>query len=239
MKLYVLPLESFCNANCSFCITKFRDISDSQYLKLNDLENVLNNFEFSSIEITGGGEPLLHPEIKDISLRCIENATTQLYTNGEFVKKIKGAQGLSYLCLSRAHHDDRKNFRIMKIHYNIDSVFDTGFSVKTSLLLHKSGINNAESLKEYFDWANFKGAKKVVVRQLFDHDYKGKLEGEFISSLDMASKFESEIGEKSAYLSWKGMDVEFELRSCACEMDNPVLHADGELYRGWSREILK
>lgn len=46
-------------------------------------------------------------------------------------------------------------------------------------------------------------------------------------------------GVQNPHLDWNSLDVEFEFRTCACELDNPVLHADGRLYKGWTQEILR
>src|SRR3989344_492756 len=238
MKLYVLPVEKICNASCNFCITNFRETSNKEFLDINCLVKILDDYSPNSIEITGGGEPLLHRNIGDIANICIERARTQIYTNGVLYRRVEGVKGLEFLSVSRAHYKDSINERIMGVKYNIEDIFNLDIPIKLSLLLLKSGISFKKEIVNYLDWAGKNNVKKVIVRQLFDHDYRGKIEGEFVSTADMARSFASHTGEENVCLKWNGMDVEFETRSCACEFNNPVLHADGKLYKGWSREVI-
>lgn len=246
MKLYVLPVERACDARCHFCITNFREpVSASSSLDPQKLEHLLATIDIKKIEITGGGEPTLHPAIDEIITLCGEKAPTQLYTHGARLQEsnvvAKALAKLSYLCISRAHYLEAENERIMGISYDFQKIRDLNVPLKLSLLLHRSGINTAKEVQQYLQWAQGK-AQKVVIRQLFEHDYRGKLPDEFISSeqifreLDVSSTQQTEQG--NPLFNVGDLECEFELRSCACEMDNPVLHANGKLYRGWSGELL-
>ncbi|MBI4451329.1 radical SAM protein, partial [Candidatus Woesearchaeota archaeon] len=82
MKLYVLPVETACNAACPFCITDYRQTARKELLDIGSLDAVLNKYSFERIEITGGGEPLLHHDIGRIVEKCAASAQTHLYTNG-------------------------------------------------------------------------------------------------------------------------------------------------------------
>jgi organic radical activating enzyme len=238
MKLYVIPVEKDCNANCKFCITKLRDFKKA-YLNLKNLE-LLKKLNINKIEITGGGEPLLHKDINKIIKICSEKAKTQLYTNGALIKKLTNPEKLEYLCLSRAHYLDKENQKIMHINYNFKDILKLNTPIKLSLLLHKSGINNINELKNYFNWALKNKIKKVTVRQLFENT----LDKEFISSEDLFNQLirtpftqENQSSPKptinGAILFLNNMEIEFEWRSCACELNNPVLHANGKLIQGW------
>jgi MoaA/NifB/PqqE/SkfB family radical SAM enzyme len=238
MKLYVTPVEKACNASCDFCITNFRETSDKEFLRVNDLEAVLSKYNFDSIEITGGGEPLMHSKIADIANLCVAKSRTQIYTNGVFYKRLRNVEGLEFLSVSRAHYGDSINERIMGIKYDIYKIFEAGFPLKLSLLLLKSGVHSKDEVSHYLDWAHRHNVKKVIVRQLFDESYNGVLDGEYVSTLAMASNFVRDVSGENVFFDWDGMNVEFETRSCACEFHNPVLHADGKLYKGWSREVL-
>ena len=79
-------------------------------------------------------------------------------------------------------------------------------------------------------------AKKVVVRQLFD--YEGELKREFISTRNLVENFDYYEKEGNLHSLFLDMPIEFELRNCACELNNPVLHADGRVYKGWTSEVL-
>ena len=235
MKLYVLPVESACDAHCSFCITKFRKVARKQLLVIEDLREALEKVAVEKIEITGGGEPTLHPQLETIIALCAGKARTQLYTHGAHLRGNVGL--LESLCVSRAHYDDAENERIMGIEYDFNTIIQNGVPLKLSLLLHASGIQTVNEVKKYLQWAQGK-AKEVVIRQLFEHDYQGKLDGEFVSSEKIFRQLNvthySLTPQENPVFTWGNLKVEMEYRSCACEMDNPVLHADGRLYQGWS-----
>jgi MoaA/NifB/PqqE/SkfB family radical SAM enzyme len=112
MKGYLIPVGSSCNARCEYCVTRFRKNNDG----LIDAERIskqlstITNLEY--IEITGGGEPLLHPKINQIVKICACLAPTRLYTNGALLKSSLNADDLSELCVSRAHFDPKKILKL-------------------------------------------------------------------------------------------------------------------------------
>ena len=248
MKLYVLPVERACDARCSFCITDFRDaITRKQFLDVAALEKVLRTIEVEKIEITGGGEPTLHPALDTIIDLCTAKAPTQLYTHGARITSIQSIPKLQYLCISRAHYDDQENERIMGIKYDMGQLQPVKVPLKFSLLLHRSGIHTLEEVQTYLAWAQDK-AQKVVLRQLFEHDHHKntpqdtpKIDGEYVSSETLFQNLNIRSFQQTAsgnpVFSYGRLEVEVEFRSCACEMNNPVLHADGKLYKGWSNEL--
>ena len=62
-----ISLINACNLTCSFCCFANRDMSDR--LPLNKVKQALDSFKkigVSGIEYTGGGEPTLHPDFKEI-----------------------------------------------------------------------------------------------------------------------------------------------------------------------------
>ena len=239
MKLYVLPTQKACDGICSFCITKFRKVSSKTFLDLNPLAEWLNRLKVDKIELTGGGEPTLHPNISEIISCCAAKAPTNMYTHGAHLKKIENVEKLSTLCVSIAHYDMKKNKQIMGVCPDLEFIRSLSIPVKFSLLLHRSGIHDKEGLLRYLQWASG-FAQRVVVRQIFEYDYGSALSGEFVSTQKMFDELEIEsrsvTRQGNPVFSVGKLEVEMELRSCACEMNNPVLHADGKLYQGWSRD---
>lgn len=62
-----VAITNVCNLNCSFCCFKNRNNADK--LTLEQIIKTLNSFKqlgVNALEITGGGEPLLHPDINEI-----------------------------------------------------------------------------------------------------------------------------------------------------------------------------
>ncbi|MBI4153779.1 radical SAM protein [Candidatus Woesearchaeota archaeon] len=240
MKLYALPIESACNGSCKFCITKFREQAAQEVLDLRILEKTMEKLDVDKIEITGGGEPTLHPEIDKIIVACSEKAKTQLYTHGANLRGIKNLSKLESLCISRAHYDDKINWQIMGVEYKLSAGLEHRVPIKFSLLLHQSGIHTPEEVIRYLEWASGK-AKKVVIRQLFEHEYKGALTTEHISSEEVFNNLRIKDYKKTEQgnpiFNFNGLECEIEIRSCACETHNPVLHANGKVYKGWSNEL--
>lgn len=237
MKLYVLPTEKSCDAHCSFCITDFRRMADKEFLTLDNLTAPFAILRPKKIEITGGGEPTLNLRINEIISYCSSKAPTIMYTHGAHLKRVKNTRDLSELCVSIAHYDATKNREIMGITPDFDRLREIRTPIKFSLMLHNSGISTKKEVFSYLKWAK-EYAQRVVIRQLFDHDYHGKLNGEFVSS----KKLFDDLGINDFTLTPQGnplfkigdLEVEVEYRSCSCEMDDPVLHADGMLCIGWS-----
>ena len=241
MKLYILPVEKICKGKCKWCITKYRKTAKVNFLNINDLRDKLEVEKFDNIEITGGGDPTSHPDLDKIINSCAQHAPTHMYTHGDGISKFNSLNKLERLCVSIAHYDLEINRQIMGTFPELEFIKNLNIPVKFSLLVHKSGINNIEEMLKYFRWAE-DFTNSIVVRQLFDEDYSGKMEGEFISTMNLFKTLEIRdyqlTKQRNPIFSIGNMHIEMEYRSCACEMSNPVLHADGKLYRGWTMEEL-
>ena len=253
MKLYVIPIEKACDANCLICITKYK--KGQAFGSKLDISNLskLDSLDIDKIEITGGGETFLHPQIETIMERCLEKAPTQIYTDGVSLDKYLDSAvlpKLSYLCLSQMHYDQEKNLKLMKANASVSlrQLCHKGISVKLSLVLCRSGISTAQEVCNYLEWANANGAKKVVIRQMFDYDpsetkeeYEKLLAMEYVSSesifWDLHIDHYHPDGQGNPIFNWKNLEVEVEYRSCACEINSPALRADGQIYLGWSNRL--
>ena len=233
MKLYIFPVEKECNASCRFCITKHRNLY-SGFLDADSFEKSLNNLSIEKIEITGGGEPFLHPNLEKIVHTCLKYFPTQLYTNGSLIRGNEDFAGLDYFCISRAHYSDSNNKKIMGISQNIKEARKFKIPIKFSLLLHKNGINNPGDVVKYFNWAEKVGASKVVVRQLIpgEGSYKAIFLSEFVSAKEVFDNLKIKTYTKSkegADFDYKDMEVSFKYTPVSCECENLFLHANGLL----------
>lgn len=230
MKLYVLPTERKCNGTCGFCITKSRKLQGKEYLEVNDLEKTLEKLDMDKIEITGGGEPLLNKNITEIIEKCSEKAHSQLYTNAALAEKTN-LSNLDLLCISRTHYDDKKNYEIMGVKYNLNNIRQKGIPIKFSLLLHKSGINSVKDIKNYFAWAKQEKACKVVIRQMMPNLYTGLMPDEFVKAETLFKEFKInkfKRVEEGAEFDWDGLKVAFKYSPCDCN-EQTFLHASGRL----------
>ena len=245
MKLYIIPIQSRCNANCTFCITRYRQESGwGETLDLSSFDQI-KNLNIEKIEITGGGEPLLHPQINEIIQKSCVKIFTQLYTNGKLLNRLSSNSFdcLSKLCISRAHFDPIKNQKLMGIDIRDQDLIPFIKKVKTkfSLVLTLSGISTYNDVLKYIDWVSSVGGQEVVIRRMFLFNYPSSIKNETNIDLDkiidqLKSKFkvESETDEKIFFIIHK-IPVEIELRSCDCELNHPILRPNGKLYFGWGK----
>jgi len=121
----VLPVRMACNLRCPFCFSK-SSISSLEHDPARLDAAVVREYYrrarergASRLVITGGGEPLLRPEVVVALVRegrrvfdeitCFTNGT---YLTGDLAARLADA-GLSYLCWSRHAADDEANRRLM------------------------------------------------------------------------------------------------------------------------------
>ena len=86
--LQLAPTDA-CNLDCTFCSVKNRR---GDVLKLDDIKNAIDDFVFlklKCVEVTGGGDPTLYPEINELLDYLFQNnLKVGLITNGLELKRI-------------------------------------------------------------------------------------------------------------------------------------------------------
>jgi len=93
-KIIQLHPTSDCNRigskECSFC--SYRDNDDKHYLDKNRMINALIDgvcYDYNIAKFSGGGEPLLHPDIENImSIAQLFGYTNYLQTNGDYLQNV-------------------------------------------------------------------------------------------------------------------------------------------------------
>jgi len=264
MKAYVLAVEKACNAKCDWCITNIRQ-SYGKLINIKVLKAQLKKLKnLERIEITGGGEPTLHPDLQDIVMECSKIAPVQLTTHGaNYISPLTHLL-LETLCLSRQHYDDKKNERLMGIKYNfIEFLWTVKSKLKISVTLDKQGIGTINDVINYDSRTSSSKVEKIIFRQMFEPEgnekYQKIYDERYVSSKEIVKQLEGWIKEenyKDIYyrdMAYKIIDhtkqdnpilkieggnkLEFEIRSCACELNNPVIHADGKITQGWNYDI--
>lgn len=123
-KCYIIPVQNTCNCDCTFCISKSRNYDkEDELLKVDNkfIENIqlLKRRNIKKFEITGGGEPLIHPNIGlivNIIKRIIPHSYIKLYTNGFILKTIEGIDEVN---LSIVSNNDEINALFMNPKNNI------------------------------------------------------------------------------------------------------------------------
>ena len=85
MQIYLLLTES-CNLNCSYCI---RGNKKNEYIDVSILKQIIKRNDFSDCQVLlTGGEPLLHPQIFEITNFCLDSFKyVAINTNATMYKK--------------------------------------------------------------------------------------------------------------------------------------------------------
>jgi MoaA/NifB/PqqE/SkfB family radical SAM enzyme len=88
IQAHVMP-TSVCNLNCSFCSNVNRKTSSLDLKVITNCLDYLISKGLKSCEITGGGEPLLYPQINDLFEYILSKGLKLgLITNGTMFKKL-------------------------------------------------------------------------------------------------------------------------------------------------------
>jgi len=156
-RLYLIPVRDACNSNCSFCYMKAKkqDISKPQFIDPNKLEHIVDEIiaDIKEVEITGGGEPLLHPNISDIINIFIKRGIyTKLYTNGFL---LKDTPKIDEVNISRVHWDSDINKRFYRSHNQnelnqvLDHYTKLSGKIRMQTILLKGAIDSEDKALEF------------------------------------------------------------------------------------------
>lgn len=103
-----IPITDSCNLNCAGCLS-FSSLSKSpNHVKIEELVKSVEHLEkigcSPSVYSLSGGEPLLHPNLKELisSLKEVTNKPINILTNGILIKKrINDIRGIDTVCFSK------------------------------------------------------------------------------------------------------------------------------------------
>ena len=228
-KCYVVPTQKECNCNCVFCISKTRNYNKSQGLlkcdyKFNDNLIKLKNMGITRFEITGGGEPFLNKDLKEIVNRIkkiIPESYIKVYTNGFILKEIGDIDELD---ISIASDNDEVNKKFMLNKSDIGLLDKLEYFRKIypyiKLRLSIALLNGAMDSKDKLDYLVNKTSNYVdeyVVRTLYpDTPFKDSLYVDF---------------------EYDNPKVVFERDNCACELEGLILWSDNKFYKDWDLSV--
>jgi molybdenum cofactor biosynthesis enzyme MoaA len=192
-----------CNARCPFCVEELRPASRGVRLTAQKTVEPVDERYFAALRATltalrpldpsvsvTGGEASKDPRLPRI-LRTIARHGARkrtLTTNGSGLLDVREglpvidwitATGVRHLNISRAHPDEARNGRIMRLpgQLPVESLREVvararagGTRVRLSCVLLDEGIRDLEGILSYIDFARSLGADNVVFRQLMKTD---------------------------------------------------------------------
>ncbi|MFC7216911.1 radical SAM protein [Streptomyces polyrhachis] len=191
----LLPVASACQARCSFCFSAASISSDQAPARVpwDAVAHWLERARTAGAEravITGGGEPTLIPfdqQLRLVSACSAAFPKVVLITNAHTLAKghhadraerlaALGAAGLNVLAISRHHHDDDANERLMMLRTPVGSVIDTwrterdrwpGLRVRLVCVLQHGGVADAAGVADYLSWAAALGVEELCFKELY------------------------------------------------------------------------
>ncbi|MFF7394708.1 radical SAM protein [Streptomyces scabiei] len=191
----ILPVASACQARCSFCFSSASISSDQAPARVpwDAVALWLERARAAGAEravITGGGEPTLIPfeqQVRLVSACSAAFPKVVLITNAHTLAKAEDADragrlaalssaGLSVLAVSRHHHDDTANERLMMLRTPVSSVIDTwrvergrwpGLRMRLICVLQHGGVADEAGVADYLSWAAALGVEEVCFKELY------------------------------------------------------------------------
>lgn len=209
-----------CNMNCNFCSCRNRNKSDELSLQqISQLCKNLKTLGCKSVTITGGGEPLMHPNIQNIlELFTNNHIKIGLVTNGLLLNKLTSID-LKKIKWCRISCSDERNFKsldaIIEKAVNNDNNIDWAFS-------YVIGDNfNPDNLNNYIKFANEHNFTHVrIVSDLCN-----------LSGCPDMELIKSQVTENDNKVIYQGRKF-FEpgQQNCWISLLKPLIGADGFIY---------
>lgn len=178
----VLPVRCACNLNCPFCFSKSSisalvdEAANWDSIDIHRYYALACERGATRLVITGGGEPLLIPEV---TLRLIREGRRWFdeiacFTNGTYLTrsiadKLDDA-GLSYLCYSRHHDDDMACRSLMgSTAPRLNEFFEAaqGLRVRATCVMTKGYIDSPKAVERYMTALSPYGVREFT----FKHTY--------------------------------------------------------------------
>ncbi|MDF1667338.1 MAG: radical SAM protein, partial [Planctomycetota bacterium] len=178
----VLPVRMACNLHCPFCFSKSSISSLKAEQQDWDRLDVESYYQYAKdkganrLVITGGGEPLLRPEV---TVSLIERARPffeeiACFSNGTFLtddlSEALQEAGLSYLCYSRHHYNDQDCRALMGEGAPALSEFFKAagsLKVRATCVMTQGGIESPADVDEYMSVLEGLGVTEFT----FKHTY--------------------------------------------------------------------
>jgi molybdenum cofactor biosynthesis enzyme MoaA len=241
-KCYVLPVAKACNASCVFCATSVYDPSPMRgVMRLNGLRHAIARLSRAGVnryEVTGGGEPTLHPHLVDV-LSCIRDASRggyiKLYSNGE---RLVDGTAVDELNVSRCALDIDANQLLMRLHRGSPRLDDLVKAarrlqykrIRLSVPIIRGGVDCLPKAAEFL--TRVAGLVDAVVFRPLYPATPGR------AGLDPMCDTQNwtSMLARLAPVAQNGMEVEVDVDGCF-RSRQLILASNLKLYRDWSLRV--
>ena len=224
-----------CNFNCKFCSCSARD--KKLEMSFEDIMEIMNKAKkcgCQAVTITGGGEPLMHPRIKDI-ISGIHQLGIEigLVTNGVFLSKLTENElsKITWCRISSGDNEEYTKYGIQNNKYteNLEEVVKMGKNVDWAFSHVVSRNPNYDTIKKIIEFANDHNFTHVrLVSDLLDL--------EAVSDMSVIKKKLQSMGIDDNIVIYQGRK-EFTrgTKKCYISLLKPVITPDGYIVAccGW------
>jgi len=173
-----------CNASCPYCISKLtpkvikKDWTNINWRNFDIACRMAQAANINTVLITGKGEPTLYLDIVSHYLHHLEPFKfpfVELQTNGieltsYSILKRWYSLGLTHICLSIVHYDDKRNKEIFGENYDVDLdnlvnfLQGIGFTIRLTCIAIKGYIDTVEELNNLVYFARSRTVKQLSIR---------------------------------------------------------------------------
>ena len=209
-----------CNLKCSFCSCKKRN--NTEELTITQIESLCRDLEHigcKSATITGGGEPLMHPDIKLIFNRLqFYYIKIGLVTNGTLLDKL-GISDLNKITWCRISCADDRSFDktkgVLEIGVKRGMDVDWAFSYVVGKKFDPANLNKYIAFANEYNFTHVR-----VVSDLLDLEH-----------VDSMEHIKSQVTEDDSRVVYQGRKVfDHGVPDCRIALLKPIIGADGYIY---------
>ncbi len=226
-------LTDKCNGHCSWCVEK-RGWHPTQHAPWQTLVDMALSTGRRNV-ILLGGEPTLHPHIREI-ITALQAAGRRAWvtTNGSNLEVCRDAYGVN---ISIHHYDMERNFDIVGVYPQLNHVSGIRGRVRFNCNCIRGYVDTKAEMRKYVSWAKATGAQSVRFAEL-------KFADESFVSLAESPDYDPYCQGCSIDTVILGLPVNIRLmcgqqtirRACPRNptgFSKPVLYYDGLIYEGW------
>lgn len=216
---------NLCNMNCGFCSCRERDKGASlSEEEINSIMGTFWNMGARAVTITGGGEPLLHPQINDVIRRLVMTGyRAGLVTNGSALHMLDdwALRHLTWLrisCSDEVSADDL----LPCIENTVKRASGSGCDLAFSYVL--TATPRDENLVSYIEFANKHGFSHIrVVSDLCNLENVPGMDSHFAGIRPL-------IGDDSRVIFQGRKNYTRGAARCLISLLKPVIGADGRIF---------